>query len=246
MKKNITPYKDTTTGKKEQVTQMFDNISGNYDRLNRVITFGMDIRWRKNVFNIVKAHQPERILDIATGTGDMAFLYAQTSAKEIIGLDISTGMLDVAKQKAAKLDLGAKVAFTVGDAEKLPFENDSFDVVTVSYGIRNFEDLEKGLKEIHRVLNANGIMVILETSTPKSFPMKQGYMIYTKYLLPLIGRLFSSDKKAYSYLSESAIAFPYGEKLKVILENVGFGQVKVLPQAQGISTIYNAAKQSNH
>lgn len=242
MKENITPYQDTAAGKKEQVTQMFDNISGNYDRLNRVITFGMDIRWRKNAFNLVKAHQPDRILDIATGTGDMAFLYAQTSAQEIIGLDISTGMLDVAKEKATKLDLEANVEFMVGDAENLPFDDNSFDVVTVSYGIRNFEDLEKGLKEIHRVLNADGIMVILETSTPESFPMKQGYMIYTKYILPLIGRLFSTDKKAYAYLSESAIAFPYGERLKAILEKVGFGQVEVLPQAQGISTIYKASK----
>lgn len=242
MKESITPYKDSNEGKKKQVSQMFDKISGNYDRLNRVITFGMDVKWRKNVFQLVTSRDPERILDIATGTGDMAILYSKGNAKEIVGLDISAGMLEVAKTKVKKLKLEDTIQLELGDAENLPFEDQSFDAVSVSYGIRNFEDLEKGLAEILRVLRPNGVLVILETSVPSSFPMKQGYLIYTKYILPLIGRSFSKDKKAYSYLSESAMAFPYGEKLKAILQKVGFQQVDILPQAQGISTIYNAVK----
>lgn len=241
MDKNITPYKNVEAGKKEQVTQMFDNISGNYDRLNRVMTFGMDIGWRKNLYKIVEAHQPESILDIATGTGDMAIMFTKTNAKKIVGLDISQGMLDEAEKKVQKLDL-KEIELQLGDAENLPFEENSFDVVTVSYGIRNFEDLEKGLSEILRVLNPNGILVVLETSVPESFPMKQGYGIYTKFILPVIGKLFSKDKRAYSYLSESANTFPYGEKMKGILEKVGYQSVEIQLQAKGLSTIYRAEK----
>lgn len=238
----VKPYKDTEAGKKEQVTEMFDNISGNYDALNRVITFGMDISWRKNVFKIVKKQQPETILDIATGTGDMAILYTQTDAKKIVGLDISSGMLEVAKTKTKKKNLEEIIEYKLGDAEHLPFEDGSFDVVTVTYGIRNFEDLEKGLSEILRVLSPNGMLVVLETSIPENFILRQGYMVHTKYMLPLIGRLFSTDKKAYAYLSESARDFPYGKKLKAIFEKVGYNKVEVLPQAGGISTIYKAVK----
>jgi demethylmenaquinone methyltransferase/2-methoxy-6-polyprenyl-1,4-benzoquinol methylase len=242
MEEYVKPYKDSLDGKKKQVSQMFDNISGNYDALNRVITFGMDISWRKNVFNIAKSTKPESILDIATGTGDMAIMFAKTDASKIVGLDISAGMLEVAKTKVRKANLENTVALELGDAEHLPFEDNSFDVVSVTYGIRNFEDLELGLSEILRVLSPNGTLVILETSVPEKFPMKQGYVIYTKYMLPLIGRLFSKDKKAYAYLSESAMVFPYGERLKVILEKIGFQNVKIDPQAQGISTIYSGTK----
>jgi len=242
MEKYVKPYKDSLDGKKKQVSQMFDNISGNYDALNRVITFGMDISWRKNVFAIAEATQPDSILDIATGTGDMAIMFAKTDAAKIVGLDISAGMLDVAKAKVRKAKLEDTVALELGDAENLPFEDNSFDVVSVTYGIRNFEDLERGLSEILRVLNPSGTLVILETSVPDKFPMKQGYIMYTKYMLPLIGRLFSKDKKAYAYLSESAMVFPYGEKLKMILEKIGFRNVVIAPQAQGISTIYSGTK----
>ncbi len=242
MKKTISPYKDTADGKKVQVTQMFDNISGNYDSLNRVITFGMDIKWRKNVLKIVSDQKPNSILDIATGTGDMPILFAETKAERIIGLDISSGMLEIAKQKVKKLSLEKTIEFNLGDAERLPFEENQFDVVTVSYGIRNFEDLEKGLSEILRVLNPKGMLVVLETSIPSNFIMRQGYFFYTKYILPMIGRIFSKDKKAYAYLSESALDFPYGSKLKAIFQKVGFKNVEVLPQAQGISSIYKAVK----
>lgn len=242
MKKNVVPYKEKSEGKKKQVTEMFDNVSGNYDVLNKVISMGMDVAWKNNVLKMVQGHNPENILDIATGTGDMAILYAQTKANSIVGLDISSGMLEKAKLKIENSELKERIGFQLGDAENLPFEENSFDVVTVSYGIRNFEDLEKGLGEILRVLNPDGALVILETSVPEKFPLRQGYLFYTKYVLPLIGKIFSKDKRAYSYLSESAIAFPYGERLKLILEKVGFNQVQVLPQAGGISTIYEGKK----
>lgn len=244
MNENITPYKDSVAGKKAQVSQMFDNVSGNYDQLNRVITFGMDIQWRKNMVEVVKAHQPNRILDMATGTGDMAIMFAKTQAEQIVGLDISRGMLNVAEQKIADLKLNDRIEFQWGDAENIDFDEASFDVVTVSYGIRNFEDLKKGLTEILRVLKPGGILVVLETSVPTNFFMKYGYLFYTKFILPTIGKLFSNDKRAYSYLSESAIAFPYGEKLKKILQEVGYGDVEINPQAGGISTIYRAERKA--
>lgn len=242
MSESIKPYKDKASDKKSQVTEMFDNISGNYDRMNRVITFGMDIGWRKKIVKIVAEKQPESILDIATGTGDMPILFKETKAKSIVGLDISSGMLSVAKDKIKKLKLEEIIKFELGDAEALPYEDKSFDVVTVSYGVRNFQDLKKGLAEILRVLSPDGMLVILETSVPDHFPMKQGYWIHTKVLLPIIGKLFSKDKQAYSYLSDSAHVFPYGEKLKAILEEVGFNQVKLMPQLGGVSTIYQANK----
>jgi demethylmenaquinone methyltransferase/2-methoxy-6-polyprenyl-1,4-benzoquinol methylase len=238
----IKPYEGSNEGKKQQVSQMFDNVSSNYDQLNRVITFGMDLKWRKNVFKIVEAKQPENILDIATGTADMPILFAQGKAKEIVGIDISKGMLDVGREKVEKAGLNGRIHLELGDAENLRFADNSFDVVTVSYGIRNFEDLKLGLSEILRVLRPGGVFVILETSVPSGFPMKQGYMVYTRGIMPIIGKLFSKDKKAYSYLSKSAVHFPYGEKLKAILEEVGFRQVSVLPQAQGVSTIYRSEK----
>lgn len=238
----VKPYRDVATGKKEQVTEMFDNISENYDNLNRVITFGMDVGWRKNVFEMIKAQKPQSILDIATGTGDMAIMYAKTNAEKIIGLDISPGMLEVAENKTKELNLEEVIDYQLGDAENLPFDTQSFDAVTVTYGIRNFEDLERGLFEILRVLNPGGTLVVLETSIPENFFLRQGYMIHTKVLLPIIGRMFSTDKKAYSYLSESARDFPYGKRLKAIFEKVGFKSVEVIPQMGGVSTIYKAKK----
>ena len=211
MSKIITPYKNSDLGKKEQVTQMFDAISGNYDGLNRVISFGIDIKWRKKVLQLVAAKNPENILDIATGTGDLAILMAKTSAKKIIGLDISPGMLNIGIEKIAQKKLSAKIEMILGDSENMPFNDNHFDAITVSFGIRNFETLEKGLAEILRVLKPNGIFVILETSNPTKFPFKQGYTFYTKFILPLIGKLFSKDTIAYGYLAESAQNFPFGE-----------------------------------
>lgn len=242
MSQNITPYKNSTLGKKEQVTQMFDTISENYDGLNRVISFGIDVKWRKKVLQMVASQNPETVLDIATGTGDLVLLMAQTSAKKIIGLDISAGMLEVGKKKVAEKKLEHKIEMVLGDSENIPYPDNYFDAITVSFGIRNFETLEKGLVEILRVLKPNGIFVILETSVPTQFPYKQGYGIYTKYILPTIGKLFSKDQVAYGYLSESANNFPFGEKLNNILRKVGFINVVHQPQTFGVATIYSASK----
>ena len=238
----VTPYKNSDLGKKEQVTKMFDAISKEYDGLNRVISFGIDIKWRKKVVEIVANSKPKFILDIATGTGDMAINLAETNADKIVGLDISEGMLDVGKQKIIKKGLQDKIEMVVGDSENLPFENDSFDAITVGFGVRNFETLEKGLSEIYRVLKPNGIFVILETSVPTKTPFKQGYNMYSKHILPVIGKLFSKDRSAYRYLSDSASVFPYGEALNNILRKIGFINVVNKPQTFGVATIYTSSK----
>ncbi len=236
------PYKNSDEGKKEQVAKMFDNISDNYDNLNRVISFGVDVKWRKKILKMVSAKNPSTILDVATGTGDLAILLSNTKAKKIIGLDISAGMLEVGKQKIAQKNFSNRIEMVLGDSEKIPFEDNSFDAITVAFGIRNFENLELGLSEILRVLKPNGIFVILETSVPEKFPFKQGYNFYTKNILPLIGKMFSKDKVAYKYLSDSASIFPYGKALNNILEKIGFIDVKHLPQTFGVATIYSATK----
>jgi demethylmenaquinone methyltransferase/2-methoxy-6-polyprenyl-1,4-benzoquinol methylase len=242
MAKEITPYKNSTLGKKEQVAEMFDTISGNYDNLNRVISFGIDVKWRKKVLQLVTKTNPKTILDIATGTGDLALLMTQTNAEKIIGLDISAGMLEVGKKKIEARGLSNTIEMLLGDSENMPFEDNSFDAITVAFGVRNFENLEIGLTEILRVLKPNGIFVILETSVPEKTPYKQGYNFYTKNILPLIGKLFSKDNVAYGYLSESAAAFPYGETLNNILRKKGFIDVKAMPQTFGVATIYSASK----
>lgn len=243
MSQEVTPYKDSGLGKKEQVAQMFDTISGNYDGLNRVISFGIDGKWRKKVLKLVAAKNPQRILDIATGTGDLAILMAQTNATEITGADISEGMLEVGRKKVTEKNLDGRIKLVYGDSENLPFADNHFDAITVAFGVRNFETLEKGLAEILRVLKPGGIFVILETSVPTKFPFKQGYKFYSKFILPTIGRLFSKDRSAYAYLSESASVFPHGEALNNILRKVGFIEVKDLPQTMGVATIYSASKQ---
>ncbi|MDI9256552.1 MULTISPECIES: bifunctional demethylmenaquinone methyltransferase/2-methoxy-6-polyprenyl-1,4-benzoquinol methylase UbiE [Flavobacterium] len=243
MSKQITPYKESDLGKKEQVTQMFDTISGNYDGLNRVISLGIDVKWRKKVIALVKAQNPKTALDIATGTGDLAIMMAEaTAAQKIIGLDLSVGMLEVGKKKILNKNLTDKIEMVVGDSENIPYPDNHFDAITVSFGIRNFETLEKGLAEIYRVLKPGGIFVILETSVPTKFPFKQGYAFYTKFILPLIGKLFSKDNNAYGYLSESAANFPYGETLNNILRKISFIECKAMPQTFGAATIYTATK----
>jgi len=239
----IKPYKNSELGKKEQITKMFDTISGDYDGLNRVISFGIDIKWRKKVVKLVKEKHPETILDIATGTGDLAINLAQTNASKIIGLDISSGMLDIGKEKIKKKGLEQKIEMVLGDSENMPFDDNTFDAITVAFGVRNFETLENGLKEIRRVLKPKGVFVILETSMPNKTPYKQGYNFYTKNILPVIGRLFSKDRSAYKYLCESASVFPYGEALNNILREIGFINVEDFPQTFGVATIYTASKQ---
>ncbi|VAW10782.1 Demethylmenaquinone methyltransferase [hydrothermal vent metagenome] len=242
MPKKVIPYKDSELGKKEQVTKMFDAISTNYDGLNRVISFGIDIKWRKRVVAILKTKKPVTILDIATGTGDLAINLVETGAEKIVGLDISSGMLEVGKNKVAKKNLENIIEMVVGDSEDLPFQEDSFDAVTVAFGVRNFETLNKGLEEIYRVLKPNGTFVVLETSVPAKTPYKQGYRFYTKYILPTIGKIFSKDRSAYAYLSESAAVFSHGEGFNNILRKIGFIDVADKPQTFGVASIYIATK----
>ena len=242
MSETIKPYQDSEKGKKEQVAQMFDTISENYDGLNKIISFGTDAKWKQKILKMVAAKQPTTILDIATGTGDLAILFANTSATEIIGLDISQGMLDIGKKKIEAQKLDTKIQMVLGDGENIPYADNYFDVITVAYGVRNFEHLEKGLSEILRTLKPGGQFIILETSVPTKFPFKQGYYVYTNFIMPTIGKLFSNDKKAYAYLSNSAQNFPFGEVLNNILRKIGFIEVVHLPQTMGVATIYTASK----
>ncbi len=239
----VTPYENSEEGKKQQVTQMFNTISGTYDGLNRVISWGSDIKWRKFVVQKVAEIHPKAVLDVATGTGDLAIALTEIKGVKITGLDISEGMLSVGREKVAKRNLADRITLVQGDSEQLPFADETFDAVTVGFGVRNFENLEKGLSEIRRVLKPNGRLVVLETSVPEKFPFKQGYYAYTHYLMPLIGKLFSKDRSAYRYLSNSAIHFPYGRKFQQILDNVGFGQTNYYPKTLGgVATIYVANK----
>ena len=242
MSKSIKPYQDSEKGKKEQVAQMFDTISGNYDGLYKIISLGTDATWKKKILQRVKLLHPTSILDIATGTGDLAILFAETTATEIIGLDISQGMLDMGKKKISDKNLDSKIQMVLGDGEKIPYTDNYFDVITVAYGVRNFENLEKGLSEILRVLKPNGTFIILETAVPTKFPFKQGYYVYTNFIMPTIGKLFSKDKAAYKYLSTSAQNFPFGEALNNILRKIGFIDVQDEPQTMGIASIYIASK----
>ena len=239
----VKPYKEENSSKKEQVTKMFDTISGEYDGLNRMICLGLDQKWRANVVEMIAATNPDTIMDIATGTGDLVIQMAQkTTASKLIGLDISSGMLEVGKTKVTQEKLDDRIEMVLGDSENLPFEENTIDAITVSYGVRNFEDLEKGLSEIRRVLKPKGILVILETSVPTKFPFKQGYYVFSKLVVPTIGKLFSKDKTAYAYLQESASSFPYGERFNNILKKVGFNDVEHTLQFHGASTIYKAVK----
>tara|TARA_R110002072_G_scaffold175538_1_gene331360 strand:- start:18419 stop:19147 length:729 start_codon:yes stop_codon:yes gene_type:complete len=242
MSEKVKPYKESDLNKKKQVEQMFDTISGNYDGLNRVISLGIDKKWRKRVVKQVVAKNPKSVLDIATGTGDLAISFAKFDIPKIVGFDLSEGMLSIARKKVATQKIADKIEFLQGDSEEMPFENNSFDAITVAFGVRNFENLEKGLSEILRVLKPGGLFVVLETSVPTKFPFKQGYFFYSKSILPLVGKLFSKDKVAYNYLSESASVFPYGENFNNILRKIGFKEVKNKPQTFGVASIYLASK----
>lgn len=239
----VKPNQQDAAGKKQQVTQMFDTISGEYDGLNRLISLGLDQKWRDNVVHMVAAQNPDAIMDIATGTGDLVIKMAQkTKASRLVGLDISSGMLEVGKVKVKQEKLEDRIEMVLGDSENLQFEEATFDAITVSYGVRNFEDLEKGLSEILRVLKPGGTLVILETSVPEKFPFKQGYYVYSNLVVPTLGKIFSKDQTAYGYLSKSASKFPYGERFNNILKKVGFKHIENHLQFHGASTIYKAIK----
>lgn len=238
----VVPYKEEQKGKKEQVADMFNNISKRYDLLNHVLSLGIDILWRKKAIKMLAPENPQLILDVATGTGDFAIEALALNPIKVIGVDISEGMLEVGKKKITKMGLDDKIELQMGDSEKLLFEDNKFDAVIVSFGVRNFEDLEAGLRDMLRVLKPGGTTVIVEFSKPESFPFKQGYNFYFKSILPSIGRMVSKDNSAYTYLPESVQQFPYGDEFLSILKKVGFKDAKCKPLTFGISSIYIAKK----
>ncbi len=241
MPKTVKPYEGPDS-KKTQVTQMFDNISGEYDSLNRVISFGIDLRWRKKVVSYFKDIESGMLLDVATGTGDLAIALAKTPVDKVVGLDLSAGMLNIGQLKIKQHQLGHKIDMVLGDGEKIPFDNNTFEGATIAFGVRNFENLDAGLQEVLRVLKSGAKLVILETSVPTNPVLRFGYFMHTRVLLPLIGKCFSKDKKAYGYLSESAAHFPFGERFCNILIKNGFIEVDHHPQTGGAATIYEAKK----
>ncbi|MFT4737236.1 MAG: demethylmenaquinone methyltransferase/2-methoxy-6-polyprenyl-1,4-benzoquinol methylase [Cyclobacteriaceae bacterium] len=238
----VVPYKDKEGSKKEQVARMFDNISPKYDLLNRVLSLGIDITWRKKAIKLLQKDQPKLILDIATGTGDFAIEALALNPDKVIGVDISEGMLDMGRKKLIKKGLSGKIELRSGDSEQLPFDDNMFDAIIVAFGVRNFENLEKGLADIHRVLKPGGKAVVLEFSKPRTFPFKQIYQFYFNWILPKIGKLVSNDNAAYQYLPESVKAFPDGEDFTSILDKIGYQQTTCKTLTLGISSIYTGIK----
>jgi len=238
----VVPYKDQDDNKKQQVATMFNNIAGKYDFLNHFLSAGIDIVWRKKAVSLLKAEKPKLVLDIATGTADFAIETLRLNPDKIVGVDISEGMLAVGREKLAKRGLGQKIELRYGDSENLPFEDNSFDAITVAFGVRNFENLAKGLAEMNRVLKPGGMAVVLEFSKPRSFPMKQLYQFYFKNILPVVGKIVSKDNAAYTYLPESVQAFPDGQDFINIFQEVGFKSIKWHSLTFGISSIYTGKK----
>lgn len=221
---------------------MFDSISGRYDFLNHFLSLGVDRIWRRKAINMLRSHKPEFILDVATGTGDLAIQALTLNPVKVTGIDISEGMLNKGRAKLAARQLNDRVELLTGDSENIPFGENKFDAVTVAFGVRNFEDLEKGLREIYRVLRPGGHLVVLEFSRPGLFPFKQVYNFYFRRILPGIGRLISKDRAAYTYLPESVRHFPDGENFTNILRNVGFKNTTCKSLTFGISSVYSGQK----
>jgi len=237
---NVTPYNHNQS-KKEQVAEMFNNIAFRYDFLNSLLSLGIHKGWRKKAVSVFKNKNPEFILDVASGTGDFAIESLKANPKKIIGVDISAGMLEIGKQKIKKLHLEDKIELQLADAEHLPFTDNYFDVITVGFGVRNFENLEVGLKEMLRVLKPKGDLVILEFSKPKGL-FSYFYKFYFRYVTPTIGKLFSKDHRAYSYLPESVAAFPHGQIFCDILSKCGYQQATSRKLTFGVASIYTATK----
>ncbi len=238
----VLPYSEDKKSKKEQVASMFDNISQSYDLLNHTLSFGIDILWRRKAIRMLKPFSPKTILDVATGTGDFAIEALRLKPSKIVGIDISDGMLEVGRKKIDKRGLTEIIELQQGDAENLTFEDNIFDVLTVAFGVRNFENLEKGLSEMYRVTRNGGHLMIIEFSKPTKFPVKQLYNFYFNSILPKIGKIVSKDNAAYQYLPESVAAFPSGQSFLEILSNVGYKDIKCIPLTFGISSIYWARK----
>ena len=234
----IIPDKSSKKSKKIQVKDMFNNISSKYDRINQVMTLNMDQNWRQTVYNLSMQDDPKKIIDIATGTGDIALCFANDNV-EVIGIDNARQMLDIANQKKSSFK---NIQFQLEDAENMSFENNSFDVATVGFGVRNFEDLNKGLNEIKRILKPGKKLIILETAVPSFFLLRLGYLFYTKMVVPFLGKIIAGNQQAYNYLSNSAEQFPHGKDFKEILEMNGFTDVTIIKLNLGIVNIYEATK----
>ncbi len=233
---------NNNNGKKEQIRNMFNNIAYRYDFLNFFFSIGIDTSWRKKVVSILETVNPETLLDVATGTGDLAIAGSELNVRHIHGVDISEGMLEIGRRKLEKAGLENVITLEVGDSENLHFESNSFDAVTVAFGVRNFENLEKSLKEMYRVLKPGGKLIVLEFSQPEHFPIRQLYGVYFKHILPGIGRVVSKDKNAYSYLPESVGKFPYGKKFTSILDSCQFKNTNDERLSCGIASIYTGEK----
>ena len=239
------PDKFSEQSKKDQVEEMFNDISPRYDLLNHLLSANIDKLWRRNAIQKLKPQKPELILDIATGTGDFAIAATRINHAKVIGIDISEGMLEVGRRKLKKKKLTESIELLKADSENLPFENDKFDAAIVGFGVRNFENLKKGLTEINRVLKPGGVFYILEFSKPVKSPYKQIYQFYFTKILPFIGRIISKNSSAYTYLPESVNEFPDGELFLTILAEVGFVKNKCFQQTFGIASIYEAYKKEN-
>jgi demethylmenaquinone methyltransferase/2-methoxy-6-polyprenyl-1,4-benzoquinol methylase len=240
--KIVKPYGKENSSKKDEVAEMFDNISKRYDFLNHFLSLGIDKIWRRKAVNELKEILPKRILDLATGTGDFAIASLRLKPDEIVGMDISEGMLEVGRQKMQQRKFDNIISMKYGDSENLPFEDNYFDALTVGFGVRNYENLSKGLSEMLRVVRPGGKIVILEFSKPKRFPVKQYYAFHSKYIIPFFGKRISKDEKAYAYLPESVAAFPEGEAFENILKALGYQSVKSQLVSGGIATIYSGIK----
>jgi demethylmenaquinone methyltransferase/2-methoxy-6-polyprenyl-1,4-benzoquinol methylase len=236
------PNQSLDTSKKNQIEKMFNSISVEYDFLNRLITFGNDKKWRKKMYTIAKSFAPKNLLDIATGTADIALALSKIKGSKIIGVDISEKMLDVGRDKINAKNLSHQIVLEAGDAENLLYSNECFDVATIGFGVRNFENLEKGLKESHRVLKKNGALIILETSIPKNPVIRYFYFLFSRSFIPIFGSVFSKNKSAYRYLQKSAEKFPSGKQFVSVLITCGFKNIVVKPQMLGATSIYIAHK----
>lgn len=238
----INPYDDSRC-KTEQVQEMFDSIAPAYDFMNRAMTFGIDKLWRAKAVKMINRQSPKTILDVATGTGDLAIKLAKTlNIEKVTGIDLSEGMITVGRKKINEAGLSNKIELEQGDCLALPFADNSFDCITVAYGVRNFERLEAGYKEMQRVLKDGGMLCVIELSTPTSPIVKPLYKFYTRYIIPFVGRLVSKDVRAYSYLPESIAAVPQGTEMLALMRNAGFADCKYRPLTFGTCTIYTAFK----
>ncbi|MEO6167573.1 MAG: bifunctional demethylmenaquinone methyltransferase/2-methoxy-6-polyprenyl-1,4-benzoquinol methylase UbiE [Chitinophagales bacterium] len=243
MKQPVVPYQEMNLSKKEQVTMMFDRIAFRYDLMNRLLSFGIDVGWRKRMLKMLTPSNPQVILDVATGTADVAIQLAALHPKQIIGIDISAEMLNLGQVKLNERKLDSLITLEQADAENLPFEDNKFDAITVAFGVRNFEHLEKGLQELNRVLKKNGTLIVLEFSKPQQFPFKQLFQFYFTHICPLLGQWITNDKMAYTYLHRSVAAFPDGKDFTHLLEKNGFFSTQCTPLTFGISSIYTGKKQ---